>query len=32
MHKTWKTHGKCRDLIDLEQDKIVSFKHKGHPP
>ena len=32
MNKTWKNHGKCLILTDLEQDKMVSFKHKVHPP
>ena len=32
MHKTWKLMENAVILIDLEQDKIVSFKHKVHPP
>ena len=32
MNKTWKNHGKCLILTDLEQDKMVSFKHKVHLP
>ena len=32
MNKTWKNHGKCLILTDLEQVKMVSFKHKVHPP
>ena len=31
MNKTWKNHGKCLILTDLEQDKMVSFKQSTPP-
>jgi len=32
MNKTWKNHGKCLILTDLEQDKMVIFQTQSTPP